>query len=58
MLKLKYPNGIFILNVRKMDKWLISRLKHGLRSGQRHSWARPVSINKCSEWIEEIYSNL
>ena len=30
-LDLKYENSIFILNVRHLDKWLISRFKHGLR---------------------------
>jgi hypothetical protein len=33
LLDTKYPNSIFILNVRRLDEWLVSRFKHGLRGG-------------------------
>ena len=49
-LDLKYKNSIFILNVRELDKWLISRFKHGLR-GCKPNWAHPYTREKCIKWI-------
>lgn len=40
----KYENTIFILNVRYMDKWLISRFKHGLRADKKPNWAFHVHM--------------
>jgi hypothetical protein len=50
-LDLKYENSVFILNVRELDKWLISRFKHGLRSNNKPNWAYPYTREKCIEWI-------
>lgn len=47
----KYPKGIFILNVRSLDKWLISRFKHGIFTKQ--VWAYPYTSEKCKKWIKE-----
>ena len=55
----KYKNAIFILNVRELDKWLISRFKHGLRNkfkfGRQKKnysdWAYPCTHELCSQWI-------
>ena len=52
-LDLKYKNSIFILNVRELDKWLISRFKHGLRKPRKPNWAYPYTRKKCIEWINE-----
>tara|TARA_Y100000992_G_C21271779_1_gene497324 strand:+ start:315 stop:953 length:639 start_codon:yes stop_codon:yes gene_type:complete len=56
-LDLKYENSIFILNVRELDKWLISRFKHGLRassySKKKSNWAYPYTREKCIEWIND-----
>ena len=46
----KYENSIFILNVRELDKWLISRFKHGLRR-KKPNWAHPCTHEGCREWI-------
>jgi hypothetical protein len=50
-LDLKYENSIFILNVRELDKWLISRFKHGLRKNTKPNWAYPYTREKCIKWI-------
>ena len=52
-LDLKYENSIFILNVRELDKWLISRFKHGLNNNlqKKQNWAYPYTREKCIEWI-------
>lgn len=50
-LDLKYENSIFILNVREIDKWLISRFKHGFRDKKKPNWAYPFSREKCLDWI-------
>lgn len=50
-LDLKYENSIFILNVRELDKWLISRFKHGLSSKRKSNWAYPYTREKCIDWI-------
>ena len=52
-LDLKYENSIFILNVRELDKWLISRFKHGLRKKKKRRWAYPYTRKKCINWIKE-----
>jgi len=46
----KYKNSIFILNTRFLDKWLISRFKHGIRKNQK--WAN-LSISNCEKWIND-----
>ena len=51
-LDLKYEDSIFILNVRELDRWLISRFKHGIRKWRKPNWAYPCTIEKCIEWIE------
>jgi hypothetical protein len=56
-LDLKYENSVFILNIRELDKWLISRFKHGLRKqaklDNKHNWAYPYTREKCIRWIKE-----
>ena len=47
----KYENSIFILNVRYLDKWLISRFKHGERVKKKPNWASPYTRERCIEWI-------
>jgi hypothetical protein len=46
-----HSNSIFILNIRRLDEWLISRLKHGEKYNQ--SWAYPVSTELCIKWIND-----
>ena len=50
-LDLKYENSVFILNIRELDNWLISRFKHGLRLKKKTNWAYPYTREKCIEWI-------
>ena len=59
-LDLKYENSIFILNTRHLDKWLISRFKHGLNQyngmffpleGNKPNWAYPYTRKLCVNWI-------
>lgn len=47
-----YPNSLFILNVRPLRDWLISRFKHGLRE-KSPNWAHPYSIEKCNKWFSD-----
>tara|TARA_Y100000816_G_scaffold268529_1_gene230814 strand:- start:275 stop:901 length:627 start_codon:yes stop_codon:yes gene_type:complete len=51
----KYKNAIFILNVRELDKWLISRFKHGLERIKhvKHHEYYPYTYDKCKDWIYE-----
>jgi hypothetical protein len=51
LLDTKYPNSIFILNIRRLDQWLVSIFKHGLRGN--FEWAVPCTINKCTYKIKE-----
>ena len=52
----KYPGATFILNVRSLDKWLISRIafcyKHYLKSN-KPNWGYPCSVEICKLWIEQ-----
>ena len=56
-LDLKYKNSIFILNVRQLDNWLISRFKNGLRKKNNSHWLYPFTnedqpnYKRCEEWI-------
>ena len=45
----KYDNSIFILNLRELDKWLISRLEHGVRT--KETWAYNINNNKIIDWV-------
>jgi hypothetical protein len=59
LLDTKYPNSIFILNLRRLDEWLISRFKHGLRGD--YEPARLCTKEKCKKWIynrEEFYKKI
>jgi len=49
-----YPNSIFILNVRKLNEWLLSRFKHGYNICKEKpiNWAYPPTIDLCIEWIQ------
>lgn len=47
----KYKNAIFILNVRELDEWLISRFKHGERANKKPNWAYPCTPELCEKWI-------
>tara|TARA_B100001250_G_C19800842_1_gene790981 strand:- start:407 stop:1033 length:627 start_codon:yes stop_codon:yes gene_type:complete len=46
-----YTDAVFILNIRNLDKWLISRFKHGLRGMLKPNWAYPYTYDKCKSWI-------
>lgn len=54
----KYPNSIFILNTRRLDKWLISRFKHGytIKKNNQKNWAYPCTEKKCIDFINERYN--
>ena len=49
------PNSLFILNTRKINKWIISRFEHGVRgylkSGEHGYY--PYSEDKMISWIKE-----
>ena len=49
-----YPNSIFILNVRKLNDWLLSRFKHGynISTEKPINWAYPPTTDLCIEWIQ------
>jgi len=48
----KFPNENFILNIRNLRSWLISRFCHGWTevNPKTAPWANPVSIEKCKRW--------
>ena len=49
-------NSIFILNVRSLDNWLLSRISHGYEEYNQtneHNWAYPISKNVLKDWILE-----
>ena len=48
----KYPDSLFILNTRPIQKWLISRYTHGSRDC-RESWCWPISEELTNLWIKE-----
>lgn len=48
----KYPNSLFILNVRPTDKWLKSRMNHGKVYTQQ-LWAAICDKKRLNEWIEK-----
>jgi hypothetical protein len=56
-LDMDYPNSIFILNTRSLDKWLISRFQHGITekwsNGLETNWAYPCTNTLCKTWINE-----
>jgi len=49
----KYPDSLFILNTRPLEKWLISRYKHAKHFNFRERWCWPVSIERTKQWITE-----
>ena len=49
----QYENSIFILNTRSLQKWIISRFKHGLRKKKKPNWAYPPTQEKALRWISE-----
>jgi hypothetical protein len=51
----KYPGATFILNVRSLDTWLISRIAFGYKyyiKNDKPNWAYPCSNIMCKTWIE------
>ena len=46
-----YPNSTFILNVRRLDEWIMSRFKHG--ELHKQSWAYPATTALCTSWIKQ-----
>ena len=52
-----YPNSLFILNVRNLDSWLLSRTKHALRNIRAGKPFKKTYWPPCSghyqQWIEE-----
>ncbi len=53
LLDIKYENSIFILNIRRLDKWLISRFKHGQSHKLKSKWAYPATQELCNNWINQ-----
>lgn len=52
----KYENSIFILNTRKLNKWIISRFKHGQRQYEKtrkKNWAWPCREELVYKWLIE-----
>ena len=49
-----YPDSRFVLNLRPLNNWLISRYKHG--HSQSQDWAWPPSLGLTKKWIEERYT--
>jgi hypothetical protein len=59
---IKYPDAKFILNIRNMKGWILSRLNHGIiykklnekdaRNNWTWKWAYPISESKILEIIE------
>lgn len=47
----KYDNAIFILNLRELDKWLISRVEHGIRT--KETWSYNINDNKIIDWVSQ-----
>ena len=47
----KYPNSLFILNVRPLKDWLISRYKHAYTHEFKECWCWPPSIELTKNWI-------
>lgn len=53
-----YPNSIFILNTRPLEKWIISRFEHGEREKHVYAkngshWAYPTSEYLGKDWSLE-----
>jgi hypothetical protein len=57
-----YPDSLFILNTRPINKWLISRYKHAhTRNFNKDCWCWPISDEKTNSWImarENHYKNI
>jgi hypothetical protein len=52
----KYPDATFILNIRSLDTWLISRIAFGYKyylKNNNPNWAYPCSMEMCKTWIEQ-----
>jgi len=49
----KYPNSLFILNTRPINKWLISKYKHAKQSGFVNKSFWPPSDKKTYGWIDD-----
>lgn len=47
----QFPDAIFILNIRRVDTWLLSRLKHGFLTKQ--TWAWPPVVDNIKHWIDK-----
>ena len=60
-----YKDAIFILNIRSLTNWLISRFKHGRRQSERlnrnKNWAYPCTSELALQWINDrelYYANV
>ena len=52
----KYPGATFILNIRSLDTWLISRIAFGYKyyiKNNKSNWGYPCSMEICKTWIEQ-----
>ena len=53
----KYENSIFILNTRNLDKWILSRFKHGKRQCENNNslknWAWPYTKELIYKWVND-----
>lgn len=45
----KYPDSVFILNTRQLDKWIISRCKHCIETGQ--TWFYPFTTELFTDTV-------
>lgn len=59
-LEQKYNDAVFILNIRPMDKWVVSRFDHGARQAKKENidedkdyvnWGYPYSIDLSIKYI-------
>lgn len=53
-LEKQYPEALFILNVRELESWLLSRAKHGMWVMTKNSiFEWPPSIQEYKSWISK-----
>tara|TARA_Y100001938_G_C7956156_1_gene361823 strand:- start:39 stop:689 length:651 start_codon:yes stop_codon:yes gene_type:complete len=53
----EFPESLFILNVRPLEPWLISRFKHGATRSTKPNWAYPCDIDKCNLFFKNKESH-
>jgi len=48
-----YPDSLFILNIRPLREWLISRYKHAYTHNFEECWCWPPTFELTKEWIND-----